>query len=358
MQSGQIKQLSFSNDGQIKEKGEMLSLFEEEKENIDPNSQGMSDRKIADIYFDPKHPAGFGGPYKLFQAVRKENPGITFSEIQTWLAKQPVYTLHREVLTKFSRRKTIVRGPYIQYQADLMDTQSIAPENDRIRYILTVIDCFSRKAAAIPILQKKGPVVAEALEKAFKFMGGAPLKLQTDQGTEFLNKYVNAMLESHGCKRFSTYQDVKASIIERWNRTLRTRIQKYFTFNQSLRFIDHLQDFVESYNNSVHRALKRFTPNQVTSANAPEVFEIQYRPYLLKRAKSRKFKLGDVVRITTFRPTFFKKNMQNNFTGELFKIVNVLDTYPPTYQLVANSDSESIEGAFYESELQKVLQYE
>ena len=318
--------------------------------------RSANDSLIGEIYFDPKHPAGFGGPQKLYNAVKKEHPAITYSHVHSWLSKQPVYTLHREVITRFARRKTIVRGPFIQYQADLLDVQNISQDNDRFRYILTVIDCFSRKAAAIPILQKKGPVVSEALQQAFSMMGGAPLKLQTDQGTEFLNKHVKEMLQSLGTVLFNTYQDVKAAIIERFNRTLRTRIQKYMAHVQSLRFIDQLPNFIESYNNSVHRALKYFTPNQVSVANAPEVFEIQYRPYLLKRAKKRKFKIGDVVRITTFRPKFFKKNMQKNFTVELFRIVSTLDTYPPTYQLVADSDSESIEGAFYESELQKVLQ--
>ena len=327
---------------------------EEDNSNGGQSLSNIIERAIEKIYFDPSHPQGFGDPYLLYKAVKKEVPGVRVKDVRRWLAKQPVYTLHREVVLKFPKRKVIVRGPFIQYQADLLDTQGIAAENDRCRYILTVIDCFSRKAAAIPILQKKAPIVAEALQTAFKYMGGAPLKLQTDEGTEFKNKYVHEMLQKLGCVRFSTHQDVKASIVERFNRYLRTRMQKALTYFQSLRFVDFLPKLMEAYNNRVHSAIG-VSPNEVTHKNAHEIFEYQYRSYLSQKAKRKKFKFGDTVRITTFRPRFYKKNMQKNFTTHLFTITDVLDTNPNTYRLVDKGDSESIEGSFYENELQKVL---
>ena len=233
--------------------------------------------------------------------------------------------------------------------------QSISAENNRYRYILTVIDCFSRKAEAIPLKSKRSSDVSEGLELAFKRMGGPPSKLQTDQGTEFLNKDVKKMLAKYSCKLFQTYQDVKAQIVERFNRTLRQKLQKWFAHSGSLRYVDVLPRIVEGYNKTVHSSLKVFSPNDVSHNNEKKVFEIQYRKYLDERAKRHRFKIGEVVRITTYRPRFFKKNIQRNFTTDLFKIVDIFDTNPPTYRLVDNSDSEAIEGSFYESELQKVI---
>ena len=306
------------------------------------------------IYYNPSEPGSLGSPYRLYKAAKKVDKQVTLSLVHKWLEKQPAYTLHREVVLRFPRRKVIVRGPRIQYQADLMDIQNISAENKRFRYILTVIDCFSRKAAAIPLLVKRSTCVVEALKKAFKFLGGSPLKLQTDQGTEFLNKDVKQLCAEYGIKQFSCYQDVKASIVERFNRTLRTRLQKWQTFACTLGFQDILADVVNAYNNTVHSALRFFSPNSVNSTNEHKVFEIQYRSYLNERAKRKKFKVGDIVRISTFRPRFFKKNVQRNFTASLFRVVDVLDTNPPMYRLVDNSDSEAIEGNFYEHELQRV----
>ena len=312
------------------------------------------EKVLESIYYDPSKPGSFGSPYRLYKAAKKEDEQTTLKSVEKWLEKQPAYTLHREVLLRFPRRKTIVRGQRIQYQADLLDNQAISAENNRYRYILTVIDCFSRKAAAIPLLAKRSTCVAEGLKKAFKFLGGAPLKLQTDQGTEFLNKDVRKLCAELGVHMFSCYQDVKAAIVERFNRTLRTKIQKWQTFACSLSFVQILNQIVSAYNNTVHSALRFYTPNSVNSTNEHKVFEIQYRPYLDQLVKRRKFSVGDIVRITTYRPRFFKKNVQRNFTSTLFKIVEVLDTTPPMYRLIDNSDSEVIEGSFYEYELQRV----
>ena len=344
--------------------GKMYQKKEEREGEREPQQQQQQqlnnfnqkvNQDIEDVYFDAKHPASFGNPYKLYLAVRKRNPFVTLKKVHAWLEKQPVYTLHREAVLHFSKRKVIVHGPHIQYAADLLDMSSIAPENDTNTFILTVIDCFSRKAFAVPLLNKTGNQVAQGLEKAFMHLGGAPLKLQTDQGKEFLNRVVDRLLARFGTKRFHTHNREKAVMVERFNRTLRTKLQKYFTHAQSLRYIEVLPLIVESYNNSIHSALKKYSPNEVNSKNQHQIFEILYRKYLTQKAKKHKFKFGDIVRVTTYRPTFFKKNIQRNFTDHLFKVIDVLDTYPPTYRLQDYPDEETILGSFYENEMQRVV---
>lgn len=313
---------------------------------------------LSDLYFSPEKPSSFGSPLRLFKAASKVNEKITQEDVDKWLSNQPAYTLHRDLRTKFPRRKVIVNGMRIQYQADLLDLTPISRENDKNRYLLTVIDCFSRLATAVPIKSKLASVVAPALKKAFRDLGGSPIKLQTDDGTEFTARFTQNYLKNElGVQKwFASFQDVKAQIVERFNRTLRGKLQKYFASSKNLRYIEVLPKLLRGYNDAVHSTLKKFSPSQVNSSNQAKVFEIQYREYLNQKKKRRKFNIHDIVRISAYRATFFKKGTKNNFTVDLFIVTDVDDrTNPITYRLKSLVDSEAIEGMFYESELQKVF---
>lgn len=317
------------------------------------------DKILKTLYFSPEKPSSFGSPLRLFKAASKLNSNISLEMVHKWLTKQPAYTIHRDSRLKFPRRKVIVNGTRIQYQADLLDVSPLSRENDRNRYLLTVIDCFSRLATAIPVTSKQAPVVSLALKKAFKNLGGSPIKLQTDDGMEFKGKYTQDYLKKElGVQKwFASFQEIKAQIVERFNRTLRGKLQKYFEASQSLRYIEVLPKLLQGYNDTVHSALKVYSPSQVNEKNQNKIFEIQYRKYLDEKKKRRKFDFHDVVRVTGYRATFFKKGTANNFTPHLFVITDIDDkTNPPTYRLKAWEDSEAITGMFYESELQKVDQ--
>ena len=87
-----------------------------------------------------------------------------------WLETQKSYTLHWRVRTKFRRRKVVTRRLHYQYQVDLVDYSKLKRDNLEFTYVLTVIDCFSRFALALPIKWKNGVEVAAALRKAFDSM--------------------------------------------------------------------------------------------------------------------------------------------------------------------------------------------
>ena len=315
---------------------------------------GLSDL-LAGIYYDPSNPASLGSPLRLFKEAKKTNSELTIHQVEKWLSAQPAYTLNRDNRLHFPHRKVIVRGLGIQYQADLIDAAAIRFENDGNTFILTMIDCFSRLAAAVPIKTKGSQHVAEAIEIAFEQLHTVPLKLQTDDGKEFKNHIVQQVLRNHGVSWFSTAQPVKAQIVERFNRTLKSKLQKHYTAEATLRYVNVLPQIILGYNKTPHSALKGYAPLDVNHQNEGLVFEKQYRAYLDKRAKRCKFGLGDVVRISAYRPTFFRKTTQQNFTTELFVIVDVLDTNPPTYKVASREESEAITGIFYEAELQKVV---
>ena len=110
-------------------------------------------------------------------------------------------------------------------------------------FLLTVIDVFSKVAWCVPMKNKSAASLVAALDSTFS--RGWPKTLQEDQGLEFLNKSVQALLKKHGIHHFSTHNaETKASVVERFNRTLKTRMWRYFTKHQTWRYIDVLQDLV------------------------------------------------------------------------------------------------------------------
>lgn len=306
---------------------------------------------LNNIYHNPKHPYSFSSPYLLYKAAKKVNKNITLEAVEDWLSGEKSYTLHRTVVTHFPRRKVLVPGVQHQYQADLVDYAPLKKENDNIRYLLTIMDCFSRFALALPLKTKTGIEVAPTLEKAFTVMG-TPHKLQTDNGGEFYNKHVKEFLKNSNVEHFSTDQELKAQLVERFNRTLREKIQKFMVSQNTLRYIDVLPDLLLSYNSKIHGSLKEFAPNEVNKSNEKKVHDLQYGDYLAEKRRNHKFEINDAVRIASYRKLFMK-SYHKTFTDEIFYIADKLFTNPPTYRLRDSAD-EILIGSFYESQLQKV----
>ena len=308
---------------------------------------------LKSIYTDLKHPASFSSPYKLYRAARKVNDGIRLRQVEDWLETQDTYTKYRDVKTRFFRRKVLTRGIGYQHQADLVDYSAIARDNAGVKFILTIIDCFSRFALAIPIKSKSGVHVAEALKKAWNTMR-VPKKLQTDQGREFYNKDVQELLVRNKVVHFSTYQDLKAQIVERFNRDLRENLKKSMAERKSLNYLSVLPDYLYGYNHRPHGTLYPYAPADVNKNNEKEVFELQYGEYLRTKKRRHKYRVGDKVRIAAFRHVFRKSYKHKTFTDEVFEIIDCLDTHPPMYRLRDTDKGELIEGTFYETELQRV----
>ena len=98
-----------------------------------------------------------------------------------------------------------------------------------------------------------------------------PKKIQCDKGSEFFNSLFLKLCKENRIHIYSSFSENNACIVERFNRTMREKMQRYFTFVDNNRYIEVLEGLVESYNNSYHRSIKR-TPNSVKKDNEPEVF--------------------------------------------------------------------------------------
>jgi len=335
-----------------------MSNKRDEKGNFlpqDPPKQRLLDITLRKIYYDPSNAASFGSPYLLYLAAKSKIRNLKIEDVAAWLAYQKTYALHRQNATEFMRRKVLVPGPGAQFQADLMDVSRWAKENNGIRFLLTVIDCFSRLATAIPLTFKSGKRTAAGLLQAFRNLKAIPKKLQTDRGKEFYNSDVQSMLKRKKIILFSTFQqDTKAQIVERFNRTLRSKINKFKTANKTDHYLSALPKILNAYNHKKHSAFKnRFAPLEINLRNMKQVFQIQYGEYLKGKNQPFKFKLLEHV----LKAKDKKKQIESQgtkgfmFHPTVYEIVDRLHTRPPTYVLKNVSSGEIESGTFYAQQL-------
>ncbi len=176
------------------------------------------------MHYDPKCTAGLGRVDRLYKDVRKEGKfEISRMEIKKWLMKQDTYTLHKPMRHNFKRNCVIVGGIDQQWQMDLANMQSMQKFNDGYRYLLVCIDVFSKYTWVVLLKNKTGPLLVEAF-KVILSSGHKPEKIMTDQGTDFLNRHVRALMKEEDIELYNTYNKTKASIVERLICMLKTKM--------------------------------------------------------------------------------------------------------------------------------------
>ena len=194
----------------------------------------MEEKYLSQLYYNPESPASFGGVDSIYHSVKNDAKyQISRNKIRQWLTKQYTYTLHKPVRYRFKRNRVIVAGIDDEWEADLVIMDSLSKHNNGYKYILTVIDVLSKKR-----------LVVEAFSGIIK-KGCTPGMFHTDKGTEFTNKKFQKLLKEHNIRFFTTHNETKASIVERFNRTLKGKMWKYFTANNTLKYIGILQKLVK-----------------------------------------------------------------------------------------------------------------
>ena len=169
-----------------------------------------------------------------------------------------------------------------------------------------------------------------------------------DDGKEFWNKNVRSLVEL-----YSTKNEEKSCVVERLNRTLKEDMWKYFSANNTFKYIDILQTFVDKYNNEFHESIK-MTPIEASNKKNENLVWRNLYGDLKLASDSPKYAIGDKVRITK-KKRQFEKGYTPNWTEEIFTISKIQYTDPITYKII-DYNNEEIEGTFYEQELQKSTQ--
>ena len=248
---------------------------------------------------------------------------------------------------KFKRRRVLVNGIDKIWAADLVDMQAFSKFNRGIKYLLAVIDVFSKYGYLIPLKDKTGKSVASVLKTIFKER--KPEKMWVDKGKEFYNKDVKELIEL-----YSTENEEKSSVVERWIRTMKEKMWKYFTDNNTNVYVGILPDLVEDYNNTKHSSIKMTPVEASKKKNEIRVWRNLYPDPLKIIDINPKFSIGDKVTISKKKKTF-EKGYTTRWTKDIFTIVEVKHTSPVTYK-IADLNGEEIQGSFYEPELQKTSQ--
>ena len=325
------------------------------------------EKVLRELYYDSKHPSAYTSVDNVYRAARKVLPTLKRKDVDTWFQSQLTPTIHKPTRVSFPRNRVLVFNIDDQWQADLVDMSSKAKYNDGYTFILTCIDCFSKYAWAIPIMSKHGTEIVESLKHIFSTSARKPKRLQTDKGKEFLNTKVHKFLQENNVQLFTTESDKKASIAERFNRTMKGRTYKYFTANNTYRYVDVLQSLIDGYNNTYHRSIK-MKPINVRPEHTIQIRQSLYGIRVKKvrgtenikslkpSAKKYKYAIGDLVRITKARLTF-NRGYLPNWSEEIFVVYNRQNFDKPLYYL-RDFNAEEIKGGFYEQELQLVREPE
>ena len=258
--------------------------------------------------------------------------------------------LHKSKRKNYPRRRIIVNHIDEIFAADLVEMQKFAKLNKGYRYLLTCIDIFSKFARVIPLKDKKGITIKNALEKIFKQRKSK--LLWTDKGKEFYNKQVQDLLNENNIKLYSTNNsEIKSAVVERFNRTFKNMMYKKFTENNNTIFYNILDELVNNYNYKHHSTIKMSPIEGSKKVNEKKIKDIYN---FEKTKKPGKFKIGDRVRLS-LEKNIFEKGYDTNWTQEIFEIYDIKYSNVPYYYL-KDLNNEKLQGTFYQEELQKTKQ--
>jgi hypothetical protein len=199
---------------------------------------------LGNVYYDPKHPAVFGSVAKLPKASKNKK-----RDVEDWLSSQKTYTLQKQVRKSFPRNADTVTNIDDVWEMDLADLSSLTKYNDKYKYLLNVIDIF------------------QYLKR---------------QGVNF---------------HMTHNPDIKGAVIERFNKSLKTRMYKYFTKNNTYRYLDVINTLLTGYNNSVHSTIA-MPPSKVNPSNLYSDWKRLNSLWAKIPQGDVKYKVGDIVRIT------------------------------------------------------------
>lgn len=306
-------------------------------------------RLLNEIYLDAGSSAYLAGTNAVYKAAKLRNPAITLSRVRRYLEGQPSYTLHRQTRRVFPRNRTIASGIDSDWQIDLMDLRQLGKFNGGYNYVFTCIDVFSKFMWAVPTKSKKPEVVLAAFEKILAESDRKPWKIMGDRGMEW-NGIKDWAKRNLRIFHYATSPDVKAGVVERAIRTIKTRMWKHFTHTNTFRYVDILPKLMRSINSTPSR-VTRHRPDRVTLENEALVRSIAYnRPF--ERVPYR-YKVGDIVRITTERGVF-AKGYAKRYSEETFRISAALKYRRPATYRLEDLSGDAVEGVFYEPELVRV----
>ena len=232
---------------------------------------------------------------------------------------------------------------------DLITMIKYSKQNNNCKYILTVIDFFSKYSWCYPLKNKNSNEIINCFKDIFKNSKRSPNFIQSDQRSEFTNKIVQNFFNDHNIKWYHTYnRDIKYSICERYNRTILDKIYKNFTLNNNTIWIKDLDKLVNEYNKSYHRSIK-MKPIDASKKSNENIVRKNYNFEITD--KKLKFSIDDKVRVSFLKNTFEKGYTSNR--SEQIYVIDDIKTSNVHYCYLKYLNREKLDGTFYQEELLK-----
>ena len=283
----------------------------------------------------------------IYRFFDKKSTGSGFKKLKnTTKPSSPILAdeLHKPVIRKLKKRKVYSEFKDNIWGVDLADMQSLSRKNKGVKYLSCAIDLYSKYVFVIPLENKKGISVTNGFNKIIKQSNRKPNKIWVDQGGEFYNNVFKKWLSDNDIIMYSTYNEGKSVVAERFIRTLKNKLYKHMTAIGKNVYYDVLDDVVNKYNNTKHSTIKM---KPIDVGNNKRVYIDEHNE------KRSRFKVGDRVRISKLK-NIFAKGYTPNWGSEIFIVDKVNDTVPYTYNPKDLNDEEIL-GSFYDRELQKTI---
>ena len=242
-----------------------------------------------------------------------------------------------QLLENLKKRKVYSSFRDNIWGVDLADIEYLSKYNKGNKYLLCAIDLFNKYAWVIPLKDIKGTSIVKAFQKII-LQRRKSNKIWVDQGSELYNQSFKDFMKINNIEMYSTFNEGKSVVAERFLRTLKNKIFKHMTAISKNVYVDVLNDIVNKYNNAVHKTIKMKTIN-VTDDSFVEYNEESNQ-------KDPKFKVGNLVRISKYE-NIFAKGYTPNWSEEVFAINKIENTVRWTY-VINDLNGEEITGSFYQ----------
>jgi IS30 family transposase len=314
------------------------------------NRDDKIDEEIKQNYKNPGHPIAFSNAKTIYNFYNGDIPMKRIKEILKTLES---YSIHKE-FHKGKQNISFARFKRYQFQIDLCFLIDYAEWNDNVKYLLTVIDCFTRYAFVRSLTTKDSKTVLNAFKSIISELEEKPLTIVCDRGSEFVNAAFQTYCNDENMKLILPKSNLHAAYVERFNRTLQNLIFRYMTENSTNRYIDQLDNILQTYNSRYNRMINMSPIEAENNPNAELIINnmISKRDSLIKK-EIPKFKIGDTVRISKQKDRF-SRGYQPQSQVEIFKIYAISDNKKIPLYYLNDENNEKIEGGFYSYELTPV----
>ena len=233
-------------------------------------------------------------------------------------------------MRNYPTNKTKIKSIDDIWSSDLLDMNDYGPKNNKgFRYILVVIDNFSKFGWTILLKNKYSQSITDAFSQIIKTSRRKPNLLETDDGREYVNNIFNEFLDNHNIKRYSRNTALGAVFAERFNRTIRNLLKKPVFLKGNADWLSQLPSIIKKYNNTVHHSTKMKPIDASKKSNEKIVYSnLQDKRKIL----NPKYKLGQLVRVSDIRRVFSKGD-STNYSYKLYTITEVIHDTIPSYRL-------------------------